>query len=99
MGGSSYRTVISVCLCVQTLFFLVIRRRLYQYGKTHADLKLANDVDKTCDYAEKFCYSGSIRTPSMQVFDTQLKDIRVNLCYSELFNQIVFRSMNGMFIL
>ena len=56
---------------------LVIRRRLYQYGTKYGDLVLAEDPGKTCDNTGERCSSGFIKTHLMQVFDSQLKDIKV----------------------
>ena len=55
----------------------VIRRRLYQYGTAHDDKTLMDDDDKSCDPAGKACSSSFIKTPLIQVFDSQFRTIKV----------------------
>ena len=54
-----------------------IRRRLYQYGAAHDDKTLGGDDDKSCDRAGKACSSSFIKTPLIQVFDSQFRTIKV----------------------
>ena len=61
-----------------------IRKRLYQYGTEHDDKKLNDDPGKTCDGANKFCSSSFIKTPLLQVFDSQFKTIKVSQMFTHV---------------
>jgi len=52
-------------------------QRLYLYGNMHGDQTLARDTFKRCDYAKKFCISGDMKIPRMQVYNSQFTSMQV----------------------
>ncbi|KAI0221527.1 hypothetical protein LSAT2_027167 [Lamellibrachia satsuma] len=76
-GVNGYSCTCTIDIYTGTHCEELIRRRLYQYGVAHDDKRLRDDVDKSCDRSGKACSSGFIKTPLIQVFDSQFKTIKV----------------------
>ncbi|KAK2171162.1 hypothetical protein NP493_1097g00024 [Ridgeia piscesae] len=43
----------------------------------HGDQTLARDTFKRCDYAKKFCISGDMKIPRMQVYNSQFTSMQI----------------------